>query len=63
MIDAINSKTITRNSAKVALQEIMKSGKETKIILNELDLGQVSDESEIDSIISQIFEDEKTGSN
>ena len=33
LIDAINSKTITRNSAKVALQEIMKSGKETKIIL------------------------------
>jgi len=59
LIDAINSKTITRNSAKVALQEIMKTGKDTKIILNELDLGQVSDSSEIDTIISQIFEDEK----
>ena len=59
MIDAINAKTITRNSAKVALQEIMKSGKDTKIILQEMDLGQVSDSSEIDAIISQIFEDEK----
>ena len=49
LIDAINSKTITRNSAKVALQEIMKSGKDTKDVLNEMDLGQVSDSSEIAS--------------
>jgi len=59
LIDAINSKTITRNSAKVALQEIMKSGKGTREVLEELDLGQVSDSSEIENIISQIFEEEK----
>ena len=59
LIDAINAKTITRNSAKVALQEIVKSGKDTELILQEMDLGQVSDSSEIDAIISQIFEDEK----
>ena len=59
LIDAINAKTITRNSAKVALQEIVKSGKDTNLILQEMDLGQVSDSSEIDAIISQIFEDEK----
>ena len=59
LIDAINAKTITRNSAKVALQEIAKSGKDSKLILQEMDLGQVSDSSEIDAIISQIFEDEK----
>ena len=59
MIDAINSKTITRNSAKVALQEIIKSGKNTTDVLQEMDLGQVSDSSEIDIIISQIFEEEK----
>ena len=59
LIDAINAKTITRNSAKVALQEIAKSGKDTELILQEMDLGQVSDSSEIDAIISQIFEDEK----
>ncbi|GIT55153.1 MAG: hypothetical protein Ct9H300mP17_03120 [Candidatus Nitrosopelagicus sp.] len=33
LIDAINAKTITRNSAKVALQEIEKSGKDTELIL------------------------------
>jgi aspartyl-tRNA(Asn)/glutamyl-tRNA(Gln) amidotransferase subunit B len=59
LVDAINSKAITRNSAKVALQEIIKSGKNTKDVLQELDLGQVSDSSEIDMIISQIFEEEK----
>jgi len=59
LIDAINAKTITRNSAKVALQEIVNSGKDTELILKEMDLGQVSDSSEIDAIISQIFEDEK----
>ena len=59
LIDAINSKIITRNSAKVALQEIMKSGKGTREVLEELDLGQVSDSSEIENIISQIFEEEK----
>ncbi len=59
LIDAINAKTITRNSAKVALQEIVKSGKDTELILQEMDLGQVSDSSEIDAIISQIFENEK----
>ena len=59
LIDAINAKIITRNSAKVALQEIVKSGKDTELILQEMDLGQVSDSSEIDAIISQIFEDEK----
>ena len=59
LVDAMNSKVITRNSAKVALQEIIKSGKNTKDVLQELDLGQVSDSSEIDMIISQIFEEEK----
>ena len=59
LIDAINANTITRNSAKVALQEIIKSGKNTKDVLQELDLGQVSDSSKIDMIISQIFEEEK----
>ncbi len=59
LVDAMNSKMITRNSAKVALQEIIKSGKNTKDVLQEMDLGQVSDSSEIDMIISRIFEEEK----
>ena len=59
LVNAVNSKTITRNSSKIALQEIVKSGKSVKELLDEMDLGQVSNSSEIDNIISQIFEEEK----
>ena len=37
----------------------VKSGKSVKELLDEMDLGQVSDSSEIENIISQIFEEEK----
>jgi len=59
LINAINSKTLTRTSSKTALQEIVKSGKSVKELLNEMDLGQVSDSSEIDSIINEVFKEEK----
>jgi len=59
LVNAINSKTLTRNSSKTALQEIVKSGKSVKDLLDEMDLGQVSDSSEIENIISQVFEEEK----
>jgi aspartyl-tRNA(Asn)/glutamyl-tRNA(Gln) amidotransferase subunit B len=59
LINAMNSKTLTRTSSKIALQEIVKSGKSVKELLDEMDLGQVSDSSEIENIITQIFEDEK----
>jgi len=59
LVNAVNSKTLTRNSSKIALQEIVKSGKSVKELLNEMDLEQVSDSSEIENIISQIFEEEK----
>jgi len=59
LVNAINSKTLTRTSSKTALQEIVKSGKSVNDLLNELDLGQVSDSTEIENIISQVFEDEK----
>ena len=59
LVNAVNAKTLTRNSSKIALQEIVKSGKSVKELLDEMDLGQVSDSSEIDNIISQIFEEEK----
>ena len=59
LVNAVNSKTLTRNSSKIALQEIVKSGKSVKELLDEMDLGQVSDSSEIENIISQIFEEEK----
>ena len=59
LVNAVNSKTLTRNTSKIALQEIVKSGKSVKELLNEMDLGQVSDSSEIETIISQIFQEEK----
>ena len=59
LVTAINDKTLTRTSSKIALQEIVKSGKPVKELLADMDLGQVSDSSEIESIIMQVFEEEK----
>tara|TARA_Y100000590_G_scaffold466289_1_gene641134 strand:- start:456 stop:1859 length:1404 start_codon:yes stop_codon:yes gene_type:complete len=59
LVNALNDKTLTRTSSKTALQEIVKSGKSLKDLLNEMDLGQVSDSSEIEGIIIQVFEEEK----
>ena len=59
LVAAINDKTLTRTSSKTALQEIVKSGKSVKELLSEMDLGQVSDSSEIEGIIMQVFEEEK----
>ena len=59
LVAAINDKKLTRTSSKTALQEIVKSGKSVKELLSEMDLGQVSDSSEIEGIIMQVFEDEK----
>ena len=58
LVTAINDKTLTRTSSKIALQEIVKSGKPVKELLADMDLGQVSDSSEIESIIMQVFEEE-----
>lgn len=56
--DSIQSGKITRNSAKNALYEIVKTGKKLSDIISELDLGNVSDESELSVIIeSVIFEE------
>ena len=59
LIAAINDKTLTRTSSMTALQEIVKSGKSVKELLSEMDLGQVSDSSEIENIIMEVFEEEK----
>ena len=59
LVNSINDKTLTRTSSKTALQEIVKSGKSVKDLLKEMDLGQVSDSSEIEGIIMEVFEEEK----
>ena len=56
--NSIQSGKISRNSAKNALHEIVKSGKELSQIISELDLGNVSDESELLKIISEIISSE-----
>ncbi len=58
LAEAIQSNRISRNSAKNALYEIVKTGKELPQIVSELDLGNVSDESELARIIQQVVSEE-----
>ena len=55
LADSIQSGKISRNSSKNALHEIVKTGKELSQIISELDLGNVSDESELARIISEVI--------
>ena len=56
--DSIQSGKITRISAKNALYEIVKTGKTLSDIISELDLGNVSDESELSKIIDSVISEE-----
>ena len=58
LADSIQSGKISRNSAKNALHEIVKTGKTLSIIIKELDLGNVSDESELINIVKQVISEE-----
>ena len=56
--DSIKSGKISRISAKNALYEIVKTGKDLSQVILELDLGNVSDESTILKIIQEVISDE-----
>jgi len=56
--DSIHSGKIARNSAKNALYEIIKTGKSLSNIISEMDLGNVSDESELSQIIESVISEE-----
>ena len=56
--DSIQSGKIARNSAKNALYEIVKTGKKLSDVISELDLGNVSDESELSKIIESVISEE-----
>lgn len=56
--DSIQSGKIARNSAKNALYEIVKTGKSLSDIMSELDLGNLSDESELSKIIESVISEE-----
>ncbi|MFB5612747.1 MAG: Asp-tRNA(Asn)/Glu-tRNA(Gln) amidotransferase GatCAB subunit B, partial [Nitrosarchaeum sp.] len=49
---------IARNSAKNALYEIIKTGKQLSDIISEFDLGNVSDESELLKIVESVISEE-----
>jgi len=58
LADSIQSGKISRNSAKNALYEIVKTGKDLSQVITELDLGNVSDESELIQIIELVISEE-----
>jgi aspartyl-tRNA(Asn)/glutamyl-tRNA(Gln) amidotransferase subunit B len=58
LADAIQSGKVSRNSSKNALHEILKSGKDLSTVIRELDLGNVSDESELSGIVTLVISEE-----
>ena len=58
LADAISSGNVSRNSSKNALHEILKTGKDLSSVIAELDLGNVSDESELLEIVKQVISEE-----
>ena len=58
LVEYIKSNKITRASAKLALDEIIKNGKSLEQIINDLDLGHVSDKEELSDIITQVLNEE-----
>ncbi len=59
LADSIQSGNISRNSAKNALYKIVKTGKDLSQIISELDLGNVSDESELMGVIQEVISEER----
>ena len=59
LADAIMNNKITRNSGKIALQEIVKTGKPLSEIILGLDLGHVDDESSLSRVIDDVFVEEQ----
>jgi len=59
LADAILDNKITRNSGKVALQEVIKTGKPLSEIISSLDLGNVDDESSLVKTIEEVFIEEQ----
>ena len=58
LADSIQSEKISRISAKNALHEILKTGKSVAVVISELDLGAVSNESELSDIIKEVIASE-----
>ena len=59
LADAIMNNIITRNSGKIALQEIVKTGKSLSEIISSFDLGHVDDESSLSKMVDDVFREEQ----
>ena len=59
LTESIKSNKITRSSAKLALDEIIKNGKPLSQIIDDLSLGHISDESTLSDIINQVLNEER----
>lgn len=59
LADSIMNNKLTRNSGKIALQEIVKTGKPLSEIILSLDLGHVDDESSLSKVIDDVFVEEQ----
>ncbi|MDE1765416.1 MAG: Asp-tRNA(Asn)/Glu-tRNA(Gln) amidotransferase subunit GatB [Thaumarchaeota archaeon] len=59
LADAIVSGAMTRNSGKIALQEMVKTGKPLSDIMSSLDLGNMNDASSLEKIIDEVFAEEE----
>ncbi|TSA18527.1 MAG: Asp-tRNA(Asn)/Glu-tRNA(Gln) amidotransferase subunit GatB [Nitrosopumilales archaeon] len=59
LADSILSNKITRASGKMALQEILKTGKPLSEVISSLDLGHVDDESSLVKAIDEVFTEEQ----
>lgn len=59
LADSIMTNKLTRNSGKLALQEMVKTGKSLSDVISSLDLGHVSDAGSIEKIIDEVFKEEE----
>lgn len=58
LADSVLSGKISRTSAKNALYEIVKTGRDVPAVIRDLDLAGVSDESELDAVVSEVVSEE-----
>ena len=63
LANAIMTNKITRNSSKIALQEIVNTGKSLSVVISELDLSHVFDESALFVIIDQVIKEHESAVN
>jgi aspartyl-tRNA(Asn)/glutamyl-tRNA(Gln) amidotransferase subunit B len=59
LADAIVNNKITRNSGKMILQEMLKTGKSFSEVLSNLDLNSMTDSVSLEKIIDEIFYEEE----